>query len=509
MPRYLLFVLLAFSGHAQAAPQQGNLFIRNVDVVSPDRPDVQYDVDVLIEGGRIVAIGPNLEHDATIKLLEGDGFYLTPGLIDSHVHLYHATGLKPQYTENYHALYRSYMDQAPRSYLYFGYTTLIELNADFEAVEDFKKHPLRPRLFHCGQGLVLPDGFMALEYEEGGITRAFPNFLYDHHRGGEFPDGFDKKDHTPKAVVGKIADQGGVCVKMYYEEAQWWPGGAPEFALPTPEIVNDVVDAARGLGLPVILHATTVGGHEFGLEAKVDILAHGPWEWPDVGYDHMEPPTVIDDVVTQIAASETAIQPTLRTLRNTVSMFDPASLDHPALPHVLPAAYMKYLQTEAPVQRDRFLSVFGSSFKKLMAVGADEELELDEMRRVQLAFNERYEQMIGAMQAKGARLLFGTDTAVGGFGWGNPPGLNGLWEMQGWQRAGVPLRAIFEAATIGNAEAFGLDDELGTVSVGKRADLLLMRGNPLEALSAYNSIATAIVDGQPIVRESLSAQKTE
>ena len=115
--------------------------------------------------------------------------------------------------------------------------------------------------------------------------------------------------------------------------------------------------------------------------------------------------------------------------------------------------------------------------------------------------------MIKRFSDGGGRLLFGTDTAVGGFGWGSPPGLSGYLEMQSWARAGIPLRTIFKAATLDNASAFGLEDQLGTIEPGKRADLLLFADNPLTDVSAYNTIKTIIVDGLPIERQALSASR--
>lgn len=62
------------------------------------------------------------------------------------------------------------------------------------------------------------------------------------------------------------------------------------------------------------------------------------------------------------------------------------------------------------------------------------------------------------------------------------------------------------AATLENATALGLSGELGSIEVGKRADLLLLKGNPLASVSAYDSIETIILDGEPIAREALRAR---
>src|SRR5690606_39913941 len=65
---------------------------------------------------------------------------------------------------------------------------------------------------------------------------------------------------------------------------------------------------------------------------------------------------------------------------------------------------------------------------------------------------------------------------------------------------------IFDALTRRTAEAFGLDAEIGTVAVGKRADLLLLDRDPTIDPTAYDAIHTVIVDVRPIRRETLSAK---
>jgi imidazolonepropionase-like amidohydrolase len=99
-------------------------------------------------------------------------------------------------------------------------------------------------------------------------------------------------------------------------------------------------------------------------------------------------------------------------------------------------------------------------------------------------------------------LIFGSDTP-GVDGFGNPPGLNGRLELQNWANAGAPLALILRAATLDNAIALGLSHEVGSIEVGKRADLLLLKQNPLTNVSAYDSIETIFLNGQPIAREGL------
>jgi imidazolonepropionase-like amidohydrolase len=75
--------------------------------------------------------------------------------------------------------------------------------------------------------------------------------------------------------------------------------------------------------------------------------------------------------------------------------------------------------------------------------------------------------------------------------------------MQDWSDAGATPAQILAAATLGNAAALGLARELGSIEPGKRADLLLLRKDPLRGISAYDSIETIFVNGEPIVRDTL------
>ena len=66
----------------------------------------------------------------------------------------------------------------------------------------------------------------------------------------------------------------------------------------------------------------------------------------------------------------------------------------------------------------------------------------------------------------------------------------------------MPLWEILRAATLDNAVAFRLSDR-GTIELGQRADLLLLRENPLETIAAYDSIDSIFLHGEPLPRASL------
>ena len=63
----------------------------------------------------------------------------------------------------------------------------------------------------------------------------------------------------------------------------------------------------------------------------------------------------------------------------------------------------------------------------------------------------------------------------------------------------TPVRA----ATLDNAAAFGIAGDRGTIEAGKRADLLLLGGDPLKTIKAYDAIERIFVGGREIRPDEL------
>lgn len=81
-------------------------------------------------------------------------------------------------------------------------------------------------------------------------------------------------------------------------------------------------------------------------------------------------------------------------------------------------------------------------------------------------------ELTGAAHRAGVRVLAGTDYFVAGADLHR--------ELQQLAAAGLPPDAVLRAATLSPAEYFGLEAQYGTVTEGKRADLLLLNADPLE-----------------------------
>jgi imidazolonepropionase-like amidohydrolase len=95
--------------------------------------------------------------------------------------------------------------------------------------------------------------------------------------------------------------------------------------------------------------------------------------------------------------------------------------------------------------------------------------------------------IVGALHHAGVLIVAGTDQTV--------PGHSLYREIELYVQAGfTPMEAI-QAATIVPARVMGLDKELGTVEAGKRADVIVVDGNPLESIHNIRKVEFVITNG--------------
>jgi imidazolonepropionase-like amidohydrolase len=87
----------------------------------------------------------------------------------------------------------------------------------------------------------------------------------------------------------------------------------------------------------------------------------------------------------------------------------------------------------------------------------------------------------------GVKMAFGTDMGVG------PHGDNAR-EFVYLVETGVPAAVALQMATIRAAEVLGVDDQ-GVIAPGQRADIVAVKGNPLEDINRVLDVAFVMKDG--------------
>ena len=160
------------------------------------------DAMVRVHDGRIVEIrrasGATVHSRRDTIVIDGSGLFLAPGLIDSHVHLGQIPGMTPAQEAQHPDIAKAARDQIPRSYLLYGFTTLIDLISTPQGMALWKSHAIVPDAYFCG-GAALMDGYPMNYAPKPERYQGYPYMLIEP--GTQAPDGVDPALHTPQAVV--------------------------------------------------------------------------------------------------------------------------------------------------------------------------------------------------------------------------------------------------------------------------------------------------------------------
>ncbi len=137
------------------------------------------------------------------QILDGTGLYLTPGLIDSHVHTSDLPGLYDEQIKAQPQVAQDLRRQVPRSYLLFGYTTLVDLISTREQAAAWNGQAVRPDLYFCG-GAEIPGGYPPIKQVTDDDRRALLKYMIvQRGEEGKAPEGVDLTSHrTPAEAAG-------------------------------------------------------------------------------------------------------------------------------------------------------------------------------------------------------------------------------------------------------------------------------------------------------------------
>src|SRR5690242_14521750 len=90
-------LLLSFVGVAAFAQGQYDLLIKGGHVIDA-KNQISAVRDVAIANHKIAEVAPNIPASKAMKVIDASGLYVTPGLVDIHVHVYAGTGQRGAYS---------------------------------------------------------------------------------------------------------------------------------------------------------------------------------------------------------------------------------------------------------------------------------------------------------------------------------------------------------------------------------------------------------------------------
>jgi len=109
------------------------------------------------------------------------------------------------------------------------------------------------------------------------------------------------------------------------------------------------------------------------------------------------------------------------------------------------------------------------------------------------AASARHAQMLQHALRAGVKIAFGTDSAVCPHG--------SQWEaMQSMVKNGMKPLAVLRAATLTDAQLFGLDGKLGTLEAGKLADVVAVAGDPSADITVMQKVKLVMKEGVIVLR---------
>jgi imidazolonepropionase-like amidohydrolase len=449
---FLVFLL------PSSVPAQG-LVIRDVNVIQTDKGEVKAGQYVWIENGLIKKTGPDRKwktQDGTEEL-NASGQYLMPGLIDGHVHYFQSGGLYTRPDVIDLRQLRSY--DTERQWLR-------------DNAEDLFKRYLAAGITHtCDVGGPMSN----FELREEAKGKLAPELLVTGPLISSYqPEEFRIDD--PPIVLCETAEEARALVRkqlpLQPDFIKIWfivrRGEKPSDHL---EVVKATIEESHAAGIPVAVHATQLETARLAVQNGCDILVHSVDD------------QLVDEEFTQLLVERgVSYIPTL----------------------IVSGKYDQVLtQKLAITEADLALAnpfVLGS----LMDLRHIDEAEIPGwVKRLQAspsnwqAVVRLKQQNLKTLYEAGVNVVSGTDA-------GNIGTLHAssyFEELAKMAESGLSPGQVLKASTYNPGRM--LERQIGLVSEGYEASLLLLSQNPLEDLKALRSLHTVIHQGQITKTDSL------
>ncbi|MBZ5589669.1 MAG: amidohydrolase family protein [Acidobacteriia bacterium] len=393
---------------------------------------------------------------AGAEVLDVTGSWLTPGLIDAHVH-FCQTGwadgrpdsldLRDRYPyEKVEAGLRAHPERFLRADLCSGVTAVFDVGGYLWTIDLPKRvesDPFAPHVVAAGPLLSTMDFWLNLPAEKQFI------YLGD--------------DISARKAAHYVFNEGASAIKVWY---------IPVKTRPPDEMVTAVRcvgEEAVKLGVPLIVHATGLNEAKVALKAGAKMLVHSVDDAP-----------VDAEFISMAKANGTIYCPTLTVVGGYLRMYEAAATHKPPVVDD-PNGCVDPL-TRAHVAETASLTLDPAVVQQ----------KLDRTRARVNAANPVMADNLRRVVAAGIPVAMGTDA-------GNPLTLHGpavYAEMEAMQADGMTPMQVLVASTRNGALALGSAGKyLGTVEAGKVADVLAVAADPTLDIAAMRKIRLVIRGG--------------
>ncbi|HJU69714.1 MAG TPA: amidohydrolase family protein [Gemmatimonadaceae bacterium] len=389
---------------------------------------------IIVRGERIEAVGQlgRLAVPAGAEVISTEGMSVLPGLWDMHVHLMingHAD--YAHWDRTYPSLFASViMPASAKQLLLAGVTSARDLGAPLEA------------------SISVRDAINAGKIPGPTLYVSGPFIQHEPYPGTEAFRWGVKGPNDARAKVKRLADAGVDVIKLIDQDQM------------TMEEVRAVVEEAHARRLPVVAHSHRPEEIRRGLAAGVDDFEH-----TGLATAAEYPPDIVAMIRERTArgnAGPLFWTPTIEGLFNYEYVRDnPEKLDDPSWHEGLPDSIIADIRRS--LEHPERLSYF----------------QMTPSRRPTL------QRKFSQLRESGVVLLIGTDAGI-------PMKFHSMatWnELDVWvNRLGVDPMTAIRAATYWPAVAMKVDRDVGTISEGKYADIIAVRGDVLRYIDLLQSV---------------------
>jgi imidazolonepropionase-like amidohydrolase len=398
----------------------------------------QYDQTLVIKDGRIAALGANAVVPDGATVIDARGKTLMPGFVMVHEHLFYPAGAR---------VYASLPVSFPALYLAGG-TTTARTGGSLAPYTDLNVKQ------HIEKGdLIGPDFDITGPYLNGEANQ----FLQMHSLNGP-------ADATK--TVNYWAGEGVTSFKAYINITRAELGAA--------------IKAAHAHGLKITGHLCSVTYRE-AAELGIDNLEHGFAVMTDFDKDKKpdECPAGSQQALADLDVNGAGVKSLIDllvkkhvALTSTLTVFETFTPGRPeaparALDMLIPELRKDYEDTWKNVAGNPRTKPYAIIFPKLMKL---EKMFVD----------------------AGGQLISGTDPT--GYG-GVIPGFSGKREVELLVEAGFTFPQALKIATLNGAHYLGRDRNVGSLEVGKQADIAVVDGDPARNAAAIEAMPLVFKKG--------------
>lgn len=399
--------------------------ITNANIIPMTQDTILVDKMVYIKDGIIQKIADEIKIDG-VEVFDAKNRFLTPGLIDMHVHVWdrHELGL---YVSN-------------------GVT----------AVRNLWGMPMHLRLKED----INNDKIISPLFFTSGPKLTGPEFIGDDNLQLVSPS-------EAKEKVISYKERGYDFIKTYYGL--------------TEDIFQAVIEQAIISDIDIVAHPSQKVPYSYHFHPQIKSIEHAE-DIVQQPLNYKLDSIKLKEIITDFSKSKHSfLSPTLTVYNNIYQMLiDDNILESEQLQYMNPL--IKLVDSKAQFDRWHNNKLRDSAI--VIAIKKQHEFHL---------------KIINKIHKAGVTIVCGTDAGIGV----TVPGFSIHKELAFYKEAGLSNYEVLQTATINASKTHSIMKNMGTIEVGKLANLILIDNNPLLDITALQSPTTVFINGRKLDREIL------